>query len=541
MRLVKKALSLIERHKYIFLFSALYLGASFATYKDYGVTYDERVEYDSGKYLLSYVTQPTDVKYVKELVEFNPSFIENRQLPLFSTYSRIYPALLNILNPKYYFEWFHLQNLVFGLFLFLSAYLCFYLVYKDGRKAIIAPVLLFFTPTITGHIPANPKDIPFATVFIAGAVFLSYFLKRAQIEKNSNNWAEVLILGFIFGIAQGLRTVGLTLFAAHLILNVVKIFKDKQVRSKISALLQKMFVVFIVSLFTWILTVPYIGANFFSNIFTVLSNAAGYKNWDYEVLYMGKFLLKDERPWHYLFTYSAIQLPLVILLLLGIGIYFLLRKRIKFDVYHPVSVLSLLIFLNTAIYLLLHPVVYNTTRHFLYLLTSIVLIAGFFLIEIFGRVTKKVRMIIIGSVSAYLLFTFIRMAHLHPYEYVYYNELIGGLRGVEYKYELDYWGAAYKESAQLVASVVEKNKLENVKVYACDNQFAVVYFSRFKYSLVYRSKDSDIIICDTFKEQLRKVTGRDFYVTSHPIVKTITREGVPIHNIRATEPFAKYF
>ena len=39
------------------------------------------------------------------------------------------------------------------------------------------------------------------------------------------------------------------------------------------------------------------------------------------------------------------------------------------------------------------------------------------------------------------------MVRLHPYEYVYFNPLIGGVRGAQGKYMLDYWGLAFKQAA----------------------------------------------------------------------------------------------
>jgi hypothetical protein len=38
------------------------------------------------------------------------------------------------------------------------------------------------------------------------------------------------------------------------------------------------------------------------------------------------------------------------------------------------------------------------------------------------------------------------MALLHPYEYVYYNQLIGGAHGAQPLYMLDYWGLALKQA-----------------------------------------------------------------------------------------------
>ena len=105
MRLIKIPGPFIKKHVYILLFSAVYLLLSFLLYKDFGVTYDEKVEYDSGKYLTTYLATPTSPDYVDKLVNDKPDRIEARHLPLFSTYSRTYTAVLNLLNPKYYFEW----------------------------------------------------------------------------------------------------------------------------------------------------------------------------------------------------------------------------------------------------------------------------------------------------------------------------------------------------------------------------------------------------------------------------------------------------
>jgi hypothetical protein len=40
------------------------------------------------------------------------------------------------------------------------------------------------------------------------------------------------------------------------------------------------------------------------------------------------------------------------------------------------------------------------------------------------------------------------MVVLHPYQYIYFNELIGGLRGAYGLYETDYWHAANREALE---------------------------------------------------------------------------------------------
>ena len=534
MKLLKRPGAFITKHVYIVGFSVLYLAFSFLLYKDFGVTYDEKVEYDAGKYFSAYLSAPTTLENTDKLINNRSDNIKYyHQLPLFSTYSRIYPALLNILNPSYYFEWFHLQNLVLGLFLFIFSYSILYLVYKDGSRAVIGPILLFLTPAVTGHIPANPKDIPFATIFLLGIFLISYFLKNSK-----NRSVEILTLGVVFGIAQSTRVVGFSLFATYFLLSL---FQTVSKRRRVAETLLNSTIILMLSFFIWVLTVPFLGANFFANLIYIVTETAGFQTWNHEILYMGKFLSKTERPWHYLPVLLSIQIPLITLFSLASGVFLVIRKKLRYNVSHPVSVITTTVLINFIIYFVLHPVVYNGIRHFLYLAVSLVILAAFFLIDLYDRIKREHKFILWGTVSAYLLFTLIRMIRLHPYEYVYYNEFIGGLGGADKKFESDYWGAAYKESALRVLEVVKQNGVKDLKVYACDNQFAVVYYSQFQYELVGRSRDADIIICDTLKEQLRERTEDDTYQTTFPIVFEIKREGVPIHVIRAKQGFSGLF
>jgi hypothetical protein len=38
------------------------------------------------------------------------------------------------------------------------------------------------------------------------------------------------------------------------------------------------------------------------------------------------------------------------------------------------------------------------------------------------------------------------MARLHPYEYVYFNPIAGGVRAAQHRFMLDYWGLAFKQA-----------------------------------------------------------------------------------------------
>jgi hypothetical protein len=67
----------------------------------------------------------------------------------------------------------------------------------------------------------------------------------------------------------------------------------------------------------------------------------------------------------------------------------------------------------------------------------------------------------------------VAIVRLHPYEYVYFNELAGGVRGASRAYEMDYWATSYRETMAYInrealpdATVVVGSAEELFDVYA---------------------------------------------------------------------------
>jgi hypothetical protein len=46
---------------------------------------------------------------------------------------------------------------------------------------------------------------------------------------------------------------------------------------------------------------------------------------------------------------------------------------------------------------------------------------------------------------------------MHPYEYIYYNEFVGGVRGADGRFETDYWCTAFREAMTYVNNVAPPN------------------------------------------------------------------------------------
>jgi len=69
-------------------------------------------------------------------------------------------------------------------------------------------------------------------------------------------------------------------------------------------------------------------------------------------------------------------------------------------------------------------------------------------VESILRKRASVRLVLIVP-AAYLVFHTLLMIKLHPYEYVYYNRIIGGVAGASRKgYVTEYWATSYKEAVK---------------------------------------------------------------------------------------------
>jgi hypothetical protein len=119
----------------------------------------------------------------------------------------------------------------------------------------------------------------------------------------------------------------------------------------------------------------------------------------------------------------------------------------------------------------LRPSMYDNFRHFLFILPPVFIFAGYALEEIFRRLG---RLALAGGLLILLLLPGIFwLTRLHPFQYVYYNSLVGGVGGAFRRYELDYWATAYRQavdylnaSAPQGARVVVEPPVQLVSGYA---------------------------------------------------------------------------
>ena len=166
-----------------------------------------------------------------------------------------------------------------------------------------------------------------------------------------------------------------------------------------------------------------------------------------KVLFGSSFYFSGEIPWNYLPTLIGIQITLPVLLLGSAGIAMIIYKFIQKQTGIDLGlVLGLWFGLPLLYAILFSRNFYDNFRQFLFILPPLLIAAGFILNYVWNLLRLKFWWAAILIVC--LLPGVIGIIQLHPYEYVYYNQLAGGTGGAFRNYELDYWTTAYQEAAR---------------------------------------------------------------------------------------------
>jgi hypothetical protein len=439
-----------------FAFLLFYLAFSFITYRDYGTTWDEQDTYQGGAELYQYLIHGVPMAYM------DPE------------HSYPYTFLLSFITGQTNFETLHLLNLLFGGFLFWALYEMLLSAYGSGLWALSGPVFLFLLLPFLGSIPANPKDIPFAIFYFLSLAVIYLFERLFPVLKF--RW---FFLGLLFGMTLSSRIVGFTLFPILLFYDFYlyrtgKGKKRQGLQRWIGKKALEWFGTLVVSQVLCAILWPFIGQNYFKNLPFVFLLSARFPP-KFSFLFMGHMADSLTYPWYYLPLWIAITTPLFILaFFLG---SFLLLKKTKIDALYVL--LASTFILNLVLYFLLHPAVYDGLRHFLYLLPLLAALAAVGFIEFFEKKPwGGLRKTAGGLTLMGVLTMAIQLVLLHPYEYTYFNILVGGVKGAYGNYETDYWVASMKEAVQWLKTNEIKDPNRTYKIYADGNPFqSETYFN----------------------------------------------------------------
>ncbi len=365
-----------------------------------------------------------------------------------------------------------------------------------GRQyAWFGAVVLALFPRFWGHSFFNPKDIPFAAMFtlatFLGACLVDYYLKADQdnIKLGINRVTLYsLLYGILVGLVTGIRIGGFFLLFFIVIAHIfTTLIKKKNYRT-----FYRFLSLYGLMVISWMTTTTIIHPASWSNPIRWFIETLRYLSkhgWSGTVLFEGQFISAHQLPWHYLPKWFLITIPEIFIIMFFLGLLLLISQLKKLnDTQTACVVLVLLqIFTLPTIAILRQSTIYDGIRQFLFVIPGIAAIAATALIWIYQKLPRKNYKLFFVILIITLLSPIISdMVTLHPYEYVYFNRISGGLVQANNRYETDYWGLSMRDGMEWInnnsiadAIVVSSSQLHSSKTFAKPN-INVISHGKFK-------------------------------------------------------------
>ncbi|WP_321371863.1 hypothetical protein [uncultured Draconibacterium sp.] len=322
----------------------------------------------------------------------------------------------------------------------------------------ITLLLIFFSPTFIGYSFWQTKDASVAAGF-ALSLYCMYnlFISYPVLKKR---YLTGLFLG-VFLITM-VRVQGILILfylgvmaSLHLILfrNKYNSFK------KFVTFYSVVFLFVFMGLTCGFMVYPYFWEKGYVLIFEAIKVLSKHPT-NPLVLFEGNLIKSFDLPWYYLPKMMLITLPLFILVMFIFAIIQTLKK-ISDKNYLFFSLFFLFTFSFPIAYLLLKKShLYSGWRQELFVYSSLLpfCIIGF---AHFIRSQKKaVKIIVSSAVILLCVKTGVSCIRYAPYQYLYYNEFVGGLKGAYKKYNLD-WAQISVEPALRKLIEKEQESLED--------------------------------------------------------------------------------
>ena len=325
----------------------------------------------------------------------------------------------------------------------LTAWLCivlagFFAAWLSGWGAGIITLLLFaLSPTFLGHAQNNLKDIPFALAYLAGTLFLLRWLFAGQ-KTWRNALPLILSIAFCISIRPGglLLICYLLLFAAILEFKTYRetaTFNTGALKNKLTWIAAIVLTAYLLGILLW----PYVLLNpitGFWKSYTVMTQFPT----TIRQIFEGRLEWSDWMPWYYLPKLMLITIPLIVWVGM-LGFVTLSEKVVKKD-WLKYGFLIFTILFPVVFVIYEHSNLYGSWRHFLFIYPAILVLAAIGLWHMILRFQTKIwRTVVVIGLALLSLHPLSFLVRNHPYDYLYYNQLSGGLKGAYTNYETDYY------------------------------------------------------------------------------------------------------
>ena len=246
-------------------------------------------------------------------------------------------------------------------------------------------------------------------------------------------------------------------------------------------------------------------------------------------------------PRLYVPIYMLIRMPLLTLFGAVMAILFAVLPRAAAGAKQPplrdIALISLTVIIPLACQVAFQGPAFTGLRHFIFVIPALTILAAIGLDTALSALATRERVVAAGGftvVIACFAWNAVTLVRLHPYEYLFYNTVVGGLEGASRRYDLDYWFGSMPEAlTQLeaylrrTAPVAGSPPAQVYSVAVCGERPAfekAVTLPQLRWDFKPTWEQSDFFIAPTHMNCDRDLDGK--------VIGTVERLGVTIAYIK---------
>ncbi len=488
-------------------------------FRHYGISNDEEVQHRYGELIVAY--------YASGFRDL--SLFSYKNLYLYGGLFDVVAVLLAKILPYDIFLIRHLLSALIGVGGVVATWATARLV-AGPRAGLIALVSLAVCGPYFGGMFNHTKDVPFAAAMMAAL----YFLLRAARDLPAPRWLHLAGFGVMLGVATGLRAMGLLLVGyTILLIAVVAAAAAARVKSSVRRLALTSVLHFIPAILLgyaiMLLAWPWASLAPLNPLRAIFSFA--HFHYEIRTIVAGEIYKMADVPWWYVPLYLAIKTPIVVLAGAAIASCTVIAAIVS----HGIARLSrrhvetgFLIFVATFPVLceaVTEGPAFTGMRHFLFVVPVLAVLAGIGFSALLDALQTRRALQVAGiaGLSAAFAFDAGVLVSLHPYEYLYYNQFVGGLPGAQRRFEMDYWVNVMPAAVRGLQDYLGLANEKSARVYTvgvCGEKFAFDNYAGPHLEARRGWLESDFFIAPTHMNCDKVVEGRTVF--------TIRRQGVVI-------------
>lgn len=414
------------------VFLLLYAVWGFFSINEYGVPLDELTQRHIGIVNNKYISGTGTATSLQQEGPFGPVFESVSYLLEQCIYSQ--PLRHKLLLR---------HTLLFLLFLLTvqTTYSIGKRIFKTPNVAGITAISLALYPPLFAHAHYNSKDTFFLNLIVFSLWFFIRFSETKQLK-------FLFLFALISGMAATIRITGFLSFAI--------ITSGLLLRREIP--LNKAFrfagIALLVCLVSFFMLLPMLWANPVTGLTHLLQYSTN-NPWPSPTLCAGQLIYPGLAPWWYLPVWMLVTVPVVSIILAGIGMAEVIRKPVLRNNSLLVTLLLLLL-VPMILVMAMRPTLYDGWRHFQFLIVPIILISGIGLQWLLTTFNSRIwSWAVAGYATISCLFW-------HPFEYVYFNEIYSAAFSTG-TFNQDYWGLSSQHALKWIHS---RDSRSHIRLYS---------------------------------------------------------------------------